>query len=89
MVVITETLSHKPPEPAQHEIIVSDVMSVGGAFASFGFAYGCHPVLPDVIASMKKPWQVGRPNPNPHSNPQPNIHPNHVAGGPPQPQPSL
>jgi len=62
IVVIVETLSHppsswQPPATAQHDLIVSDVMSVGGAFASFGFAYGCHPVLPDVYASMKKPWE--------------------------------
>ena len=59
IVVIWETLSHPPAMPAQHDLIVHNAMSVGGAFASFGFAYGCHPVLPDVLASMKKPGEYG------------------------------
>jgi len=65
-VVIIETLSHPPTitingtttnVDEDQQLIVNDIMSVGGAFASFGFAYGCHPILPDVRGSMLRPEQ--------------------------------
>lgn len=60
VVVVAATLTHQPAEAPHRELLVPDFLSAGGAFASFGFAYGCHPVLPDVLASMKKPWEYTR-----------------------------
>ena len=58
--VIAQTLRHPPATSPQRDIVVPDALSVGGAFASFGFAYGCHPVLPDVLSSMRRPREFGR-----------------------------
>jgi len=40
--------------------VTDDILSLGGAFASFGFAFGVHPVLPSVHATMAKPHEYGR-----------------------------
>ena len=37
-----------------------EVLSLGKAFASFGFAFGVHPVLPTVYQSMRHPSSYQR-----------------------------
>ena len=59
LVVIYEALSHPPAEPAHTTLLVPNALSVGYAFASFGFSYGIHPVLPALYHSMRKPQQYG------------------------------
>ncbi len=48
------------PPPPKHEIVGSDLFKFGTAFASFGFAYGVHPVLPSILASMRRPQHYAR-----------------------------
>lgn len=48
------------PPPPKHEIVGSDLFKFGTAFASFGFAYGVHPVLPSILASMRRPRHYAR-----------------------------
>jgi vesicular inhibitory amino acid transporter len=54
-VVIAVALMKPPADPPHTEFFVSDVLSFGGAFASFAFAYGMHPILPTVYADMRYP----------------------------------
>lgn len=57
VVVIAEAILHEPSHPVEHIIINSDATKLGGAFASFAFAFGVHPILPTVYRSMRKPKQ--------------------------------
>jgi len=50
------TALQRPPEHAPvTRAFTTDPMAFGSAFASFGFAYGVHPVLPSIRASMHTP----------------------------------
>ena len=53
VVVITSTLTNPPAEAPSTKFAESDILSLGTAFASFGFAFGVHPVLPSVYWSMR------------------------------------
>ncbi len=55
--VLTETLRRPLDGPAHTQLFATDPLAFGYAFASFGFAYGVHPVLPSIYASMRKPEQ--------------------------------
>jgi len=57
VVVIAVALMSPPAEEAHTTFIVPDVLSLGGAFASFAFAYGVHPILPTIYRNMKNPSQ--------------------------------
>jgi len=59
-IVLYESAIRPPQVPPKHRLLVTDdLLSLGGAFASFGFAFGVHPVLPSVYATMAKPSQYG------------------------------
>lgn len=55
VVVITVALTHPPEEPPQTVLVKKDLQSFGGAFASFAFAYGVHPILPAIYRNMRNP----------------------------------
>ncbi|KAL1499907.1 hypothetical protein AB1Y20_012590 [Prymnesium parvum] len=58
VIVLIEALTHQPAEPPTYKWFNTDgVLNFGGAFASFGFAFGVHPVLPSVYATMRTPSQ--------------------------------
>uniref|UniRef100_A0A7S4BSW3 Amino acid transporter transmembrane domain-containing protein n=1 Tax=Chrysotila carterae TaxID=13221 RepID=A0A7S4BSW3_CHRCT len=57
VIVIASSLSHPPTTPPHTTFVVTDAMSFGSAFASFGFAFGVHPVLPSIRSSMRRPAQ--------------------------------
>lgn len=57
IVVVYCTVTHAPEEKAHTDFVIADGLSLGGAFASFGFSFGAHPILPDVYASMQRPEQ--------------------------------
>lgn len=57
VVVIAVALMSPPAEPAHTTFVVPDVVSLGGAFASFAFAYGVHPILPTIYRNMRNPSQ--------------------------------
>jgi len=53
--VVAASLERPPASPPRTALVASDAFAFGSAFASFGFAYGVHPVLPSVRASMRSP----------------------------------
>ena len=55
VVVVTQAAAHPPAEPPTHAFVGRDVRAFGSAFASFGFAYGVHPMIPSIIQSMRSP----------------------------------
>eukprot|EP00931_Biecheleriopsis_adriatica_P091420 TRINITY_DN65307_c0_g1_i1.p1 TRINITY_DN65307_c0_g1~~TRINITY_DN65307_c0_g1_i1.p1 ORF type:complete len:433 (+),score=55.44 TRINITY_DN65307_c0_g1_i1:76-1374(+) len=57
VVVICEACTNPPSTPVHHSLVVPSAMKLGGAFASFAFGFGVHPILPDVYKSMRKPQQ--------------------------------
>ena len=60
VVIITSALTNPPLEAPTTTFAVSDQLSLGKAFASFGFAFGVHPVLPSVYRSMRYPQSYTR-----------------------------
>ena len=60
VVIITSALTNPPSEAPTTTFAVSDQLSLGKAFASFGFAFGVHPVLPSVYRSMRYPQSYTR-----------------------------
>eukprot|EP00449_Zooxanthella_nutricula_P012397 CAMPEP_0198500726 /NCGR_PEP_ID=MMETSP1462-20131121/8308_1 /TAXON_ID=1333877 /ORGANISM="Brandtodinium nutriculum, Strain RCC3387" /LENGTH=474 /DNA_ID=CAMNT_0044229741 /DNA_START=63 /DNA_END=1487 /DNA_ORIENTATION=- len=57
VVVIVEALKHPPAEPATTVAVRWDAMRLGAGFSTFTFAYGVHPVIPSVYATMRKPHE--------------------------------
>merc|ERR1712050_573490 len=57
VVVIAVALTSPPLETAHTTLVVMDVWKMGGAFASFAFAYGVHPILPTIYRNMRSPSQ--------------------------------
>jgi len=55
IIVICVALTSPPKDQAHTTALVTDMSSLGGAFASFAFAYGVHPILPTVYRNMKHP----------------------------------
>jgi vesicular inhibitory amino acid transporter len=57
VVVIVESVRNPPSEAPTLKFISKRPLALGGAFASFAFAYGVHPILPTVYRSMRSPKQ--------------------------------
>lgn len=53
--VIGVALTTPPSDKPQTTFLVEDFLSFGGAFASFAFAFGVHPILPTVYGDMRYP----------------------------------